>query len=206
MNVQDVKVPFKPKDVGEEAKIIWARQNELEDTYWKIEKREAKVVNLDSRYGQILIKDFLWRITEEVGESLEAFFDFEGEPEKKLDKVREEIIDGLHFLVGLCILTNAEYWWTRGYTETDERSGEKSYKNAVVGVIYGLGLVGNTLKLKPWKQTEVLTDGAVFYRNLYKLVKEYMNLCESVGMNRELTFDYYYRKSEVNLFRIRSKY
>jgi hypothetical protein len=69
-----------------------------------------------------------------------------------------------------------------------------------------LGMLGNTLKMKPWKQTQVLTDESYFNQLLGIAVKEYLNFCQYMGMDLDTLFDYYYRKSEVNLFRIRSKY
>lgn len=50
-------------------------------------------VNLDDKRGQARIKDFSWRITEEIGEALDAM-----ENESALLHFHEELVDGLHFL------------------------------------------------------------------------------------------------------------
>ena len=62
----------------ESLKAIFERQRELMEKYHDIELKSGLLqtedcpVNLDDKRGQARIKDFSWRITEEVGEALDA--------------------------------------------------------------------------------------------------------------------------------------
>lgn len=89
---------------GDKLEAIFKRQSELMFKYHDIEKRSGLLqtedcpVNLDDKRGQARIKDFAWRVTEEVGEALDAYRSRDGE------HFHEELIDGLHFLTELSIL------------------------------------------------------------------------------------------------------
>jgi hypothetical protein len=204
MNVKDV-VPMPAPELSMQPEIIIARQSELEAYYCEIEKRESPIVGVNSHYGQILIKDFLWRITEEVGEALEAFSKSES-----MDKVYEELADGLHFVAGLCIITNYKAVfinsWDQIFKGVKVGRTEENRAKYVANFVMRAGILGNTLKLKPWKQTDVMTDEIYFGSCMYDMVCNYLWICMAFGMSHEQLFDFYYRKSEVNLFRIRSKY
>ena len=93
----------------ESLKAIFERQRELMEKYHDIELKSGLLqtedcpVNLDDKRGQARIKDFSWRITEEIGEALDALENEEGEA--ALLHFHEELIDGLHFLTEMTILT-----------------------------------------------------------------------------------------------------
>ena len=65
-------------------------------------------VNLHDRHDQQYLKDFAWRITEEIGEAMNTL---KNKPWKQselttdVDHFKEELIDGFHFYVELLILT-----------------------------------------------------------------------------------------------------
>ena len=69
----------------ESLKAIFERQRELMEKYHDIELKSGLLqtedcpVNLDDKRGQARIKDFSWRITEEIGEALDALENEEGE-------------------------------------------------------------------------------------------------------------------------------
>lgn len=202
MNINDVMgVPDVPSK--EYPRIILERQTQLEDRYWAIEMRTKKVFGVNERNGQIMIKDFLWRITEEIGEALEAGTNGEG-----VDKIAEELADGLHFVAGLCVILDKRGCFHAGW-DNPQAVG------SVRRVVESLGKLGNTLKMKPWKQTEVLTDENQFNHLLVEVVRNYLDLfSQAVAQDTDITPDYYrrrifnlyWKKSEVNLFRIASKY
>jgi len=205
MNVNDVKPIILPDDPVTQAGYILDRQTLLEDHYWTIEKRPSPTVAVNSQVGQILIKDFLWRITEEVGESLEA--SLIGEP---LEKIYEELADGLHFVAGLAVITNMKDPFIKAWNETvmgpQPRGGITSQHTYLYDLIASLGILGNTLKMKPWKQTQVLTDEVYFSQCLQNMITCFLRFCIVCNLTHHQLLDYYHRKSEVNLFRIRSKY
>lgn len=202
MNITDVPVPEIAKDttLTELAQKMALRQTELEDHYFKIEKRKDRFWwpdKLDDRDNQIAIKDSLWRIMEEVGEALEAR---RGEvPEK----VWEELADGLHFLIRLNLNVCMPHLWEQAFNKGRMND---TYSYMITDFVESAGCLGNTLKLKAWKQTDVPTDVTEFSKKLLDVNKAYLGVCWALGLTHHTLFQYYWRKSEVNLFRIRSKY
>lgn len=94
-------------------KVIFRRQAELMIKYHKIEEinlgRELPegILDLDDPRAQERIKDFAWRITEEIGEAANCL---KNKPWKTshmpTDKVHfnEEMIDAFHFFIELLIM------------------------------------------------------------------------------------------------------
>jgi len=138
VNIKDIEVEI-PED-GDMLVNIFQRQLELMRKYHKIEKGNGHrvprnvPVNLHDRHDQQYLKDFAWRVTEEVGEAM------------------------------------------------------------------------NTLKNKPWKQTELTTDVDHFLEELVDGFHFYVELLILSGFDPESLFRTYFLKSEVNKFRQRSKY
>jgi dUTPase. len=64
----------------------------------------------------------------------------------------------------------------------------------------------NTLKNKPWKQSEVATDQVHFYEELADALHFFIELCITAGMTAEDLARIYHRKHAVNKFRQRSNY
>lgn len=208
------------KVVGDKLQAIFTRQQELMDKYHYIELRSGLLqteecpVNLDDKKGQARIKDFAWRIMEEVGEALDAYEDKE--------HFLEELIDGLHFLTELTILAgltpeklvnqvkeNAEDPVTEGdgleiifnAVNPSTQSGD----SPVCSLVKELGMMCNCLKNKPWKQSHMRTDKENFYRRLGNVWIVYIDLL-SIYLSPEDIVDVYLRKSQVNKFRQRSNY
>ena len=68
-------------------------------------------VNLDDPKGQARIKDFMWRVTEELGEAANCL---KNKPWKQthmptdIDHFNEELSDALHFFIELLILAGLD--------------------------------------------------------------------------------------------------
>ena len=207
---------------GDRLKAIFNRQKELMDKYHDIEKRSGLLqtedcpINLDDKKGQARIKDFSWRIIEEVGEALDAYY--------ARDDVHfvEELIDGLHFLTELTILSGFDlcekYKVKEGEINTDGldilfvegkhrriTKGDIRITQDVTELVMQLGMMCNCLKNKPWKQTNMLTDKENFYKHLEEVWKVYFSLL-SVKMFANDIVNVYMKKSQVNKFRQRSNY
>ena len=88
----------------------------------------------------------------------------------------------------------------------DLRPSQQYIKDMTWRVVEELGEAMNCLKNKPWKQTAMLTDTDHFYEELADALHFFVELLILVGMGPEEVYDLYFRKSEVNLFRQRSKY
>lgn len=200
--------------VGDKLVAIFNRQKELMSKYHDIEKRSGLLqtedcpVNLDDKRGQARIKDFSWRVMEEVGEALDAKSDFE--------HFTEELIDGLHFLTELTILSGfgpEDIVWedskgndlllTLYNQNVCLRSSELN--ELVTDLVTDLGMMCNCLKNKPWKQTNMLTDKNEFLKRLKCVWNDYFSIL-SIVLPPEGIVDVYLKKSQVNKFRQRSNY
>lgn len=73
-------------------------------------------------------------------------------------------------------------------------------------VTYDLQLVRNELKNKPWKQTGVLTDTNRFTQILVQGFINLFGILAESKMSQAGIFNLYYKKNQVNLFRIKSRY
>lgn len=206
---------------GDMLAAIFNRQKELMAKYHHIEARSGLLqtedcpVNLDDRRGQARIKDFSWRVMEELGEALDA--------KSHTDHYQEELIDGLHFLTELTILAGRDYNTIipEDLPKFHSDHLEDLYETAMTrinGPVYTdinhwvaqfveqLAMMCNCLKNKPWKQSMMKTDREAFYGRLTNVWVCYMAILAMAGMKPTDIADTYLRKSQVNQFRQRSNY
>ena len=205
---------------GDKLQAIFTRQKSLMDKYHDIELKSGLMqtedcpVNLDDKRGQARIKDFSWRVTEELGEALDA--------KATKDHYQEDLIDGLHFLTELPVLAGKDYHnllheGTALYSEDRledlvENAKECISQNGdnlnywVSKFIENLGMMCNCLKNKPWKQSMMKTDRNAFYGRLAEVWVLYITLLVVSGMDADSIVTTYLKKSQVNKFRIRSAY
>ena len=205
---------------GDKLQAIFTRQKSMMDKYHDIELKSGLMqtedcpVNLDDKRGQARIKDFSWRVTEELGEALDA--------KATKDHYQEELIDGLHFLTELTILAGKDYHnllpeGTALYSKDRledlvENAKECISQNGdnlnywVSKFIENLGMMCNCLKNKPWKQSMMKTDRNAFYGRLAEVWVLYITLLVVSGMDADSIVTTYLKKSQVNKFRIRSAY
>lgn len=210
MNITHAK---KEKTNKESLRAIFDRQKELMEKYHDIEFRSGLMqtedcpVNLDDKRGQARIKDFAWRITEEIGEALDAIENESGE--SALLHFHEELVDGLHFLTEMTILTGYDL---PKYTTLKDLIEEGSYRDCyslndlVSDHVMYLGMMCNCLKNKPWKQSMMKTNKENFYKHLKLVWSNYIAILTSQDLTEEEITDLYLRKSQVNQFRVRSYY
>lgn len=205
---------------GDKLQAIFTRQKSLMDKYHDIELKSGLMqtedcpVNLDDKRGQASIKDFSWRVTEELGEALDA--------KATKDHYQEELIDGLHFLTELTILADKDYHnilpegtalyhndrledLVENAKECISRRGD-NLNYWVSKFIENLGMMCNCLKNKPWKQSMMKTDHEAFYSRLSEVWVIYITILVVSGMNAQDIADIYLKKSQVNQFRQRSNY
>lgn len=205
---------------GDKLQAIFTRQKSLMDKYHDIELKSGLLqtedcpVNLDDKRGQARIKDFSWRVTEELGEALDA--------RSNKDHYQEELIDGLHFLTELTVLAGKDYdsILPQGTPLYDSDHLEDLVENAkevisrrgdnldywVSKFIENLGMMCNCLKNKPWKQSMMKTDRNSFYGRLAEVWVIYTTILVVSGMDADSIAITYLKKSQVNKFRIRSAY
>lgn len=206
---------------GDLLQAIFLRQKSLMDKYHHIEARSGLLqtsdcpVNLDDRRGQARIKDFSWRVTEELGEALDA--------KSHQDHYQEELIDGLHFLTELTVLAGKDYDTilpegtclyhqdrlkdlVENAKEVMLRKGSDQLDFWVTQFIEQLAMMCNCLKNKPWKQSMMKTDKEAFYLRLAEVWVCYITILVVAGLDAEGIANIYLKKSQVNQFRQRSNY
>jgi hypothetical protein len=205
---------------GDMLAAIFGRQKELMAKYHHIEARSGLLqtedcpVNLDDRRGQARIKDFSWRVMEELGEALDA--------KSHTDHYQEELIDGLHFLTELTILAGRDYdtiipkdiplfhedhledLVETARNELTTHTDDLNYW--VSQFVEQLAMMCNCLKNKPWKQSMMKTDREAFHGRLTNVWVCYITILVISGMDSTRIADTYLRKSQVNQFRQRSNY
>ncbi len=189
--------------------LIWQLQLELLGKYQEIEGLPLWPLNLDTKDNQELMKDFLARVVEELAESYEAF------EAGDMPNAREEMADALHFLIEALIFTTHEeavpatYALAAGKTLFGDML-ESTYHADTVNwfweTTYHLNIARNNLRNKKWKQTQVLAQKALFFANMIKALHSLINGFNLWGMNEQDIFDIYYKKNQINQFRIKSKY
>lgn len=195
MNINDINDDIKvPKNIW---LSIFKHQMKLAQKYSEIEGMGDLLETLDNNIntikGQKWIKDFAWRVTEELAEAQEAY-DIGHD-----DHFHEELIDALHFLVELTIIS--------GHVNYKPQVQKYiKYESNLWDVVYELGLMCNCLKNKPWKQSHMLTDKAKFTMHLNRAWVNFITTLYALNLKDEDIFKIYFKKNRVNQFRIRSKY
>lgn len=206
MNIHDFESPKEyPINLLQD---IFMKQKELAEKYHPIEKAngfnvgEKIEVDINNQFGQHRIKDFAWRVTEELMEASEAWFIGDS------DHCQEEVADALHFMVELfiiCGIDHSEIAFESIMNDSDFVPTQ--FTEASFAVVYNLGLACNCLKNKPWKQTQMLTDGKAFKKHMISAFKALLWASRAAEIDgSESLYDLYFRKNKVNQFRQDSKY
>lgn len=272
MDIRDINMePFEytySKNTGRVVQAIFKLQKDLLDLYIGVEKLPQYPIDINAPVNQVLIKDFIARVTEELGEAYESYLwlynwargDQAHDRDtavQKLYNFNEEIADAIHFLVEALIFTGItptllnqyisqfnfpEYmpddrddtynlvkdtpiaYQGRGFDKSIialphllenllTKGGQESSPNMkgilaerMWSVTYFLQLSRNALKNKPWKQSQMLSDGKVYRTNMVYAFIELVALCQYMGMTEKHFFAIYWAKNQVNHFRIQSKY
>lgn len=228
VKVEEIPIPTEEKDMLD---LMFERQHGLAVKYLPIEKENGLLqtedfpVNLDDRRGQARLKDFAWRTLEELYEATDALVQHPDNPEHFL----EEMIDSVHFFIELNLLCGISPASIREYysmpegidsfeylekvantVETYSREELKSVPEILlIHVTIGqcIGNAMNRLKNKPWKQSHMVTDKEAFYDCLMPAWVGYFRvLGHKYNLSAKDIFTLYFKKSEVNKFRIRSGY
>lgn len=92
------------------------------------------------------------------------------------------------------------------YGNIDHRFVQWRIKDLAMRTIEEFTEATNTLKNKPWKQSEVPTDKVHYYEELADSFHFFIELCITSGMTAEDLAKIYHRKHAVNEFRQRSNY
>lgn len=231
MNINDVDSIGSLQPEGGRLVAMFERQVELFNKYRTIEAKKKiglgllpNTKDIDDYRLQYVLKDYAWRVTEEITESTSAS-----------DQTHkwEELSDATHFLIELLYLSNIDVCALnsyRKYTVTDINGFEikssmdmlsrafvveqythttlTSHPNRMYAynTIESLGLAMNCLKNKPWKRTQMATDKTKYRTHLCETFGRLIRYAIALNMHSDTFYQIYFRKATVNDFRITSEY
>lgn len=126
MDARDIKEPVPKINDGRYLEKIYDLQKELIDHYVKIEGLPQYPIDVNTKKNQVLIKDFVGRVIEELGEGYESMilinklsranknwtWEYPQEEATQcinhLQNVSEEMADAMHFMTELLIFVNIQ--------------------------------------------------------------------------------------------------
>ena len=232
MNIDDVKVVDCPSD-DRVWPAIFLRQAELAEKYSPIERRNGfyypdvvlrsendvcliSAPKIDDAVFQNWLKGMFWRVTEEVAEALENPVDSEVlrtwrnhfDTDTDLRHMLEELADALHFLVEVSISVGFSGRDICAIWDTlPVMSDGASVRELCMDMIVSMGLCANTLKNKPWKNTQMPTDFGRFLGSLRVVWVSMVHLWrDGLGFKPVEVYTLYTKKACVNAFRQRTNY
>jgi len=150
--------------------------------------------NFDIDTDQEIFKKYCWRITEELMEALED--------QNNENHFREELIDGMNFLIELYLL----YGWDFEEVNIRFKFEFIDPSQQILKIIYQLGITANLLKNRQWRKSQYLVDLYIFEPRFQKIWVEYLKLFFVVGVKEPGIRSLWSLKYQVNLFRINTNY
>lgn len=90
--------------------------------------------------------------------------------------------------------------------EIDSYTGQHMIKERLYNCMIEIAEVVDCMKNKAWKQTMVKTDVRHLMEEMVDALHFYVEACILIGIKPKDLYELYFRKSEVNKFRQRSKY
>lgn len=207
MNITDVDKL--DQEITEDSfQFLYNKQYDLYLKYKEIEEMpKSYPLNLNVSDHQSWIKDFMWRVTEELVEFLEAF-----ELKDNTHKI-DELSDALHFFMEIYVLLGKSDLVLDAFISKHKYNSINSFEEAKrrsFKIIESLAWASNMLKNRKWKKTQVLIDEYAFYVKLnhgfFKLIDLILNSFTYKENNKNSLLNLYYLKNQVNHFRTRSNY
>lgn len=200
---------------------IFAAQRTTMSSFYEIEDRNMLLetkdipVNLNDRLGQARLRNYAWRITEEVAEALNVLTIADYTDPAYV----EEVADALHFLTEFSILAGVDsgdivtrmtgHIGGDGLSHIFEFAGRLDYQ-AEPDVYYSwacfiraLGMCVNRLKMRPWKQKHVETDITLFHFELVNVWTMFVSSCLTAGLDADALDAAYHTKKKANAQRVK---
>lgn len=199
-------------------KEIFQRQHELADRFNEIERSNDFIVprmpvDLRSYRGQARIREMAWRVTEEVGEVVEAIQIAQLRDGRSYNDVWTEMVDVLHFLVEFYLVAGITPEELVPHPDSDLLSASFLSRDAAEG-LSGFALVTSIpillaeathgLKNRPWKNSWRETDISEFKLKAIRVFNRFTLTASALGMSANSLYWGYFKKAETNAERIQS--
>lgn len=203
---------------------IFNQQRSHMEVYAEIEDENGLLqtpdipVSLQDKFGQARLKDFAWRITEEIGEALNDLY---LDPDSR--SYFEELSDVTHFLTEFTILAGFQPSdlipepVDRGVDYLRELFNQAEIEAKYLDLwftyndiafltaefIRELAMLCNMLKNKPWKKSVAQgklkeTDPFKFKKQLINVWGRFILICLTSGIGPQNLYELYFYKSNKN--------
>lgn len=186
---------------------MWKIANEQFLRYEKIEgidNWKEYDFSIDCAEDQMKFKDMMQiRFIEELTEAADAIVS-----EHNYDHFLEEIADALNFFLSGYIMLGKDINDLPEIILTNHKitlNNINEISELFFPVIYRVGKLCNLLKNRPWSQSNYLCSLTDFNRELINLWNEFWNMINCI-CNESDILDIFWRKIEVNKFRIKTGY
>lgn len=178
---------------------IFTHQQELINRFHHIERQNfphtyphPTCQDLDDPQAQARIRDYAWRITEEMVEYLTA----------PTHHKQEELIDVLHFVAELFIFLEIP---AHSLSLGDPQlQFDPEPTPSPLDILLYLGQGVNTLKNKAWKQSHKVTDSDSFYNNMRAMWSSLQRELSLLGLSPTQIEEAYLGKAAINHNRIQT--
>lgn len=189
--------------IFEHQKTLMARFHPIEERNG-FHRPDIVALNLDRHSTQDRLRSLAWHTVEEFTEALDAT------PSTQL----EELADTFHFLVELLITSGVRPGWlspaqnklaalmTYGVEDNWPSFDTREMPTLQLSFVVSLGSAMNTLKNRPWKQTERETDIPVYFTRLKIALVEFLTVVSYMGYSAEDLYNAYFKKNSENHRRI----
>jgi dimeric dUTPase (all-alpha-NTP-PPase superfamily) len=171
-------------------------------------------VDINDPHDQLRLKEFAWRVTEEIGEAVMAAKALGTKSESFL----EEVSDALHFLVELSIISGITPSMLHPSINPDAVKGDALTTlfdhvrihrgnvllhtadpcESLLRVVVGLTRAMNLLKNRPWKQSLKTTDAGDFRYYLLDVWEEFILACLTAHISADELHRLYFQKHRIN--------
>ena len=196
MNIDGIKIDWTVFEKMNWKDLLFDKQNELRILYG------VPICDLDLPSDQQQLRSMSWNCIEEVGEAIDVILTSD-----HATHLGDELADMTAFYIELLIMSgitkeqvDLKSW------EATERKPFSEIEKAFTSFSVSLALSINTLKNRYWRKTNLKTDREVYLERLKRTIPLFRLLIMSFGISFKSLMDYYLKKYEVNVFRIRTKY
>jgi hypothetical protein len=155
-------------------------QRVLMARYQPIEQFPTPPIALHPPNEQRVLKDFAWRLTEELGESYDAYM------EHRDDDTLDELIDAFHFFFELCIFAGVTPAQCLTICDKLPPDVDKPASDFYWEIVFQLSQAMHLLKNRPWKRSVAPTDEARFRHRLTVIFDRLCRLWAQFSSHDEL--------------------
>lgn len=202
------------KDARTKLTAVFDKQKELMEKYEVIEHENGFnvpsniPVDINDKFDQHRLKDFAWRITEELAEAIEQI------RFRNVKEAHGELADVLHFMAEMTILAGLEDEAIKVFEESpwssikvaQELKDDENYTRYYGELTYTLAMACHELKNKPWKQSHRETDEGAFTLYMKSFWRNFIYLCHETLLQADELFEEYHSKHAINKDRQKNGY